>query len=226
MGTGKDYITSVLADKIIPLIRRPVEDIIYETLDRRQTPSRKDFHELRDRLNTINSKVTGATNGIRKLSERNENVENALDDLQDSMGSSTNPSQDKTSSQEVNSKVLEMADLITGMQATISVLNEKIEDQAKTISSLQSSGQQSKPASPAPSSEPVKLCKVSDCDDNVRARGFCAPHYAKWTRGTLSGFVEKEGAINGLSVSKKLAGKPYTLDGKNILVDGVVIAKI
>ena len=69
MGSARDFIAATVADAIAPSFRRPVEDIIYETLDRRQIPTRTDFKELRDITNTLRSQTTGATNGIKKLKE-------------------------------------------------------------------------------------------------------------------------------------------------------------
>ena len=46
MSAFRDFVAASLADIATPGLRRPVEDIIYETLDRRQIPSRTDFHEI------------------------------------------------------------------------------------------------------------------------------------------------------------------------------------
>ena len=77
MGSARDFISATLADAIAPTFKRPVEDIIYETLDRRQIPTRTDFKELRDLINNLRSQTTGSTNGIKKLKE-------GLDDLEES----------------------------------------------------------------------------------------------------------------------------------------------
>ena len=52
---------------LAPTLRRPVEDIIYETLDKRQVPTRTDFKELRDLVNLLRDK-SGSTQGQNWLS--------------------------------------------------------------------------------------------------------------------------------------------------------------
>ena len=49
-----------------------MEDVIYETLDKRQVPNRTDFRELRDLVNGLRGQLQGATKGVKKLAEGNE----------------------------------------------------------------------------------------------------------------------------------------------------------
>jgi hypothetical protein len=69
MGSTRDFISATLADSLLPLLRRPVEDVIYETLDNRQIPSRTDFSDLRDVVDALRGQVSGATQGIKRLME-------------------------------------------------------------------------------------------------------------------------------------------------------------
>ena len=78
MGAAKDFVMATIADAVAPSFRRPVEDIIYETLDRRQVPTRTDFKELRDLINNLRGQISGATQGIKKLAESNESVDDTL----------------------------------------------------------------------------------------------------------------------------------------------------
>ena len=229
MGTAKDYVTSVLADKLIPFMRRPVEDIIYETLDRRQTPSRKDFHELRDQINTLKGKLTNTAGGVGKLKELIENIE-------DSISEGGSPSGSQTGSTDL--KALETQ--IEVLKATVSALNEKIthqngiiESQTEAlnqritaqeakISTISSSSTQSSASSVRTAA--AHDCKVSGCTEPVRARGFCRAHYAKWSRGTLDGFVNKDGIAEGKKLPKKHIAMAYTIENGKILVGGEEVA--
>ncbi|MDP6931957.1 MAG: hypothetical protein QGG40_03535 [Myxococcota bacterium] len=74
MGSTRDLFTATAADVLFPFFRRPMEDVVYETLDHRQVPTRTDFHELRDVVNSLRGKVDGAAGGASR------NVE-TLDDL-------------------------------------------------------------------------------------------------------------------------------------------------
>jgi hypothetical protein len=67
MGSTRDFISATLTDSLLPILRRPVEDVIYETLDNRQIPSRTDFSDLRDVVDGLRGQVSGATQGIKRL---------------------------------------------------------------------------------------------------------------------------------------------------------------
>ena len=82
MGVTKDFIAASIADAFLPTFRRPVEDIIYETLDRRQIPTRTDFKELRDLVNTLRGQVNGAIQSLRTLAEQQESFEEELSEIQ------------------------------------------------------------------------------------------------------------------------------------------------
>ena len=70
MGTTRDFIASGLADTLLPLLRRSMEDTVYETLDDRQVPTRTDFKEVRDLVNALRGQVGGATKGIERIVAR------------------------------------------------------------------------------------------------------------------------------------------------------------
>lgn len=67
MGTTRDFLASGLADTLLPLLRRSMEDTVYETLDDRQVPTRTDFKEVRDLVNALRGQVGGATKGIERI---------------------------------------------------------------------------------------------------------------------------------------------------------------
>jgi hypothetical protein len=75
MSTTRDFITSTLTDMLLPLFRRSTEDAVYETLDKRQVPTRTDFKEVRDLVNSLRGQVTGTTNGIERIVARIEELE-------------------------------------------------------------------------------------------------------------------------------------------------------
>ena len=61
MSTSRDFIASTLADALLPLFQRTMEDVVYETLDDRSVPTRADFKDLRDLVEWLCSATTGAT---------------------------------------------------------------------------------------------------------------------------------------------------------------------
>ena len=83
MSTTRDFIASTLADFLLPLLRNSTEDAVYETLDKRQVPTRTDFKEIRDLVNSLRGQVSGTTNGIERIVARIDEVEAKLDALEE-----------------------------------------------------------------------------------------------------------------------------------------------
>ena len=79
MGVTKDFIMATITDAMTPTFRRPMEDLIYETLDRRQIPTRTDFKELRDLVNNLRGQVSGSVQSVRALHSKIEDVEEQQD---------------------------------------------------------------------------------------------------------------------------------------------------
>jgi hypothetical protein len=175
MGSSRDFITATIADAIAPSFKRPVEDIIYETLDRRQIPTRTDFKELRDIINNLRSQTTGSTNGIKKLKE-------GLDDIEESFcGLETN--------------LVDLTNAVENMKLQNQFLKDSLSEILHRIGLLEK-GSPPKTINVSKNSPGQEECRVGDCNSPQRAWGFCAPHYAKWRRGTLLGFVPYDGNVN------------------------------
>lgn len=84
---------------------------------------------------------------------------------------------------------------------------------------------------PAPlSAAPRGNCKVPDCGETVRSKGFCSAHYQQWRRGTLKGFVGLDGTVdmNGkiIAVGVDHAGGRLDIDGNRVLVDGHLVVEV
>lgn len=75
MSTTRDFFASALADMLLPLFRRSTEDAVYETLDQRQVPTRTDFKEVRDLVNSLRGQVSGTTKGIERIMARIDELE-------------------------------------------------------------------------------------------------------------------------------------------------------
>ncbi len=83
MSTTRDFIVSTLADLLLPLLRNSTEDAVYETLDKRQVPTRTDFKEIRDLVNSLRGQVSGTTNGIERIVARIDELEAKLGTLEE-----------------------------------------------------------------------------------------------------------------------------------------------
>ncbi len=206
MGSSRDFITATIADAIAPSFKRPVEDIIYETLDRRQIPTRTDFKELRDIINNLRSQTTGSTNGIKKLKE-------GLDELEESF------CEMETQLVDLTNTVEKMKNENLNQQKSIDAIVSRLEnfEKGSTTKSVK-----------VKSNPPQDQCRVSGCKSPQRAWGFCAPHYAKWRRGTLQGFVPYDGTVdcNGSTVSvEDYKGLAFEIKKNEVWIDGKCVAK-
>ena len=85
MGTTRDFFASGLADTLLPLLRRAMEDTVYESLDDRQVPTRTDFKEVRDLVNALRGQVGGATKGIERLVARIDRLEARIATLEEAV---------------------------------------------------------------------------------------------------------------------------------------------
>ena len=85
MGSTMDFISATLTDAVAPKFRRPVEDIIYETIDRKQIPTRTDFQELRNTIDALRSQSTGTSSGIIKIKNGLDELEELVHDLQNTI---------------------------------------------------------------------------------------------------------------------------------------------
>jgi len=217
MGSTLDFIGATLADALSPQFRRPVEDIIYETIDRKQIPTRTDFTELRNTINSLRSQSTGAQKGIEKL-------KNGLDDIEESIHDLTTRMSDLE--QEVQQLRSENASLKGSTKSnTTSEQDSLYKGILERLSQLENAPTAAKPP-PAPEET---SCRVEGCTKSIRAGGFCSSHYSKWRRGTLSGFVSYEGFVTVNDeekvVSTQYKGLAYTVqDGKVFINDKEVDA--
>ena len=215
MGSTRDFLTATFADALAPSFKRPVEDIIYETLDRRQTPSRTDFKEVRDSLNSLGSQNSGFGNGIKRLKEGLDDLEESVHDLETQL---IDLDSSYKTQQADNAK----------LKDTLNVLMEKVLllESKQSKSAVVSSVKTETPAKKT-SSKVNKICKIDGCDGSQRASGFCGPHYGRWRRGTLEGFINYEGKITlndkEVLVGKKYRGQEFFIKDSQVLIDNASV---
>lgn len=123
MGVTKDFIMATIADAMTPTFRRPMEDLIYETLDRRQIPTRTDFKELRDLVNNLRGQVSGSVQSVRALHSKLEEVEEQ--DESEDLAEHLKPLEDKLQQLELSLKHLEEKELISRLERMEKVLQNQ-----------------------------------------------------------------------------------------------------
>ena len=57
MSTISNFMLANLAERLTPLLQTPVEDIVYEILDRKGLPTRSEIRDLKNRLERIDEEV-------------------------------------------------------------------------------------------------------------------------------------------------------------------------
>ncbi len=226
MGSTLDFLGATIADALSPKFRRPVEDIIYETIDRKQIPTRTDFTELRNTLNSLRSQSTGAQKGIEKIKTGLDDIEESIHDL------TTRLSDVEGLIQTLRSENIALKEQLTNTTTQPSTehaqansnqeaLQEQLESLLTRVQALEA-----KPVtkSTTKASETNSVCREASCTKNVRAGGFCSSHYNKWRRGTLSGFVSYDSTVSvsdqTITVDASLKGLPYTVTDGKLFVDG------
>ena len=223
MSTFKDFIASSLSDFTTPAIRRPVEDIIYETLDRRQVPTRTDFHELRDIANGLRGQISSSTQGIKQILEAEKDMMARMDHIEETiqnMEGQTTPNQGKSDNSSFQKD-------LSVIQQELQELKIKMEANQNSIAQLiQAVNQRKKSEEPTnfidegileqkishlleqkiqelteqqlqnvTATKETKSCLVSGCQSEARAKSFCNPHYQQWRRKTLNNFVSIDNEV-------------------------------
>ena len=231
MGSTLDFLGATIADALSPRFRRPVEDIIYETIDRKQIPTRTDFTELRNTINSLRSQSTGAQKGIEKLKSGLDDIEESIHDLTNRL--SDLEGQNKRLTDENSALKATLSDwqptVATNVDSADSALNmDALADLINRIEILESQTQND--ATPkAKVINSTQACKVPGCDTPVRASGFCNSCYGKCRRGTLRGYVSFAGVATTdsgkkINVGKELGGKAFSEQDGQILVDSEVVS--
>ncbi|MED5372552.1 MAG: hypothetical protein VX899_16170 [Myxococcota bacterium] len=74
MGSTRDFLRSIATDAALPVTRQLLEDVVMETLNERQVPTRTDYQELRDVVNQMRGQASSAANGTKKLDKELEKL--------------------------------------------------------------------------------------------------------------------------------------------------------
>ena len=181
MSIASDYFLNQLTDALIPLLRSPVEEVLFEVLDRKGVPDREAYRSLRERGDELDR-------SIRTLSKRYEKVVADARQL-------------ATSSSEEGSSV---GDAVSELTRDLEQTHEMLESLRKSVADYEQAAQAAETVS-APEAEPVETsrpaadipmrkaakaqrCKVAQCRRPATTKGFCTIHYRAWRRGALPGY--------------------------------------
>jgi hypothetical protein len=77
MSSLSDFIRSTANDALLPFVREALEDAVLEVLNDRQVPTRTDFKEVRDLVNSMRGSVSSTANLLKKIEARLDALEAA-----------------------------------------------------------------------------------------------------------------------------------------------------
>ncbi len=89
MSSLKEFVTGTIVDALVPLLRRPLTDVIVEIMDQRKTPNRSEYQEVRNVVDDLRGKLNRATrkfesSDLEGLSARISDLEARLKAMEDS----------------------------------------------------------------------------------------------------------------------------------------------
>ena len=61
MSSLKEFVAGTIVDALVPLLRRPLTDVIVEVLDERKTPNRTEYQEVRNVVDDLRGKINRAS---------------------------------------------------------------------------------------------------------------------------------------------------------------------
>ncbi len=73
------FVVGGVADRLVPVLQTPVEDIIYEVLDQKGLPTRSEVRDLRNKLDRLEKTLGDLTTSLTQLKE---SAEKAADDAE------------------------------------------------------------------------------------------------------------------------------------------------
>ena len=214
MGIAKDLLSSTLANKLAPTLRRHTEDLIYETLDRRQVPTHLDLKDIQKHVEDLQEALSSTQASLSLLKVQQESLEESIEP-QDNSALHTQ-TQEQIQSLEANVQRLEttLASVQTQLQAC-TTQQQAFETRLQEL--------EKKFAVNPPQKVTTKMCIVPGCTNKAKARSFCSNHYNKYQRGTLQGFVNSGGLCTigkeSFVVPEALQGKPFTFTDTHITVE-------
>ena len=143
--------------------------------------------------------------------------------------------------QELRGRVMDANTELVTLGARVGALDQRLaevlRDNEQLRARLYELEQQPGEPEPEPAPQPKLVgaptsdtCKLPDCDNRTRSKGFCQKHYASWRSGDLPGFVGPEGLLEHrgkpLRVDAEYQGQPVAVSGSKRLTVKVAGSKV
>lgn len=200
-----DRVASILAGPASRVLDTPIRETIDAVLRDRGYAAPAEIDTLRSDARDLRTRLTALQTRIDGLAAQLEAAHTALRDAR----ATQDPRVDE-------------------LTAQISTLRARVKE-LEAHAAVDGGRDRSSAAQDAPPTLPPRAlasCKVDECGQPVRSKGFCSAHYQQWRRGTLPAFVGADGSAtlhdgSTVTVSDSHAGAPITRDAAGTLrVDG------
>ncbi len=199
MSTISNFLLANLAERLTPLLQTPVEDIVYEILDRKGLPTRSEIRDLKNRLERIDEEVKELADQLARVREF------------------------------AAARPAAKTEAAPAKKATAKKAPAKKAPAKKAPAKKAAPKTTAEPVAPKrrgrpPRQGPPPECTVGDCTQPTRSKGLCAKHYQSWRRGRLVGFVSPDGFVlvdgKRVKLDKRYAGEPATtkVAGAEVLI--------
>jgi hypothetical protein len=197
MSTISNFLLANLAERLTPLLQTPVEDIVYEILDRKGLPTRSEIRDLKNRLERIDEEVKGLTDQLARVREL----------------AATRPAPAAKATPAAKAQPAKKAPAKKAPAKKAPAMKAAPKPVAKATAAA------SEPAAPKrrgrpPRQGPPPACTVAACKQPTRSKGLCAKHYQSWRRERLAGFVSPDGFVlvdgKRVKLDKRYAGEAVT----------------
>jgi len=230
-----DFVASRLSRPAGRVLDAPIRDIIHEILKEAGYASPAEIQALRDTLKDMKGQLDAlerkAANLTASLEQANKQLENFPSLVEERLVPiearlTVLPASVETRLEDLEARLnTPPAPSVVLPEAEAMVVSETPDTASVDAASIA----QAMTAETAPLSATAPSdCKVAGCDQPVRARGFCSPHYQQWRRGTLKGFIPGDGTIlvdgQSISLGTERAASAYEIRDGEIWIDGVPVS--
>ena len=184
MGGMLNLVLGGVADRLVPVMQTPVEDIIYEVLDQKGLPTRSEVRDLRNKLDRLEKTIgdlSGAIEGLRS------DVEQA-----------------SAAAERARAAAVEEAPVA---KASVKKAAPK-KAASKKAAPKKAAAKKAAPRKVVVKKSAAKVCSYPGCDAKVRAKGYCGKHYMQFKRGRLLGVVGADGSTTHENVHY-MVGEAY-----------------
>ena len=213
MGGFLSIVVGGVADRLVPVMQTPIEDIIYEVLDQKGLPTRSEVRDLRNKLDRLEKTIgdlSGAIDGLRgDVEQASASAERAREAAAATPAPAARKAPAKKAAPAAPAKKAATAKAKAPAKKAAAPKAKAPAKKAAAPAKKAAAGAKkakapAKKAAPKKAAAGAKSCRFPGCSGGVRAKAFCGKHYMQFKRGTLVGWVGQNGSTMHENVNYKV----------------------